>query len=245
MAKQKLTPAQQEVLERMQEKRRKGIGVDADVGAAEDESYGHQATSSRSKRAKKPSQLAALQSELEETQAQLVEFRDQLSTMEAAWLLGYLRQQKIDNPSGTIDLFAARALYRRNDTESFVAAEASTPEMTRYAMQAAERRALLLATPVVTDLPRLNTLNMKQLTAQMRIHWQIFKDPVLSAIPNKAVLGRKPVMLSAVKEAVGRYIAQMADARRQLLDGSDLGGEGESDGDDGEEWAGVGDAGNM
>ncbi|KAJ7067552.1 hypothetical protein C8F01DRAFT_980134 [Mycena amicta] len=161
--------------------------------------------------------------------------------------LGFLRQQKLKNPAGTIELFSARAMYRHNGTEEFISAHASTREMTVYAMRetrkldgsgsqrkfrferaqrlmnkaaenkarrerhlqkVADRRAALLATPVIVDIPKLNMLNLKQLTAQMRIHWQIFKDPELVAIPNKAVLSRKSDMLKAVKAAVARYLVR-------------------------------------
>ncbi|KAJ7609683.1 hypothetical protein FB45DRAFT_762049, partial [Roridomyces roridus] len=71
--------------------------------------------------------------------------------------------------------------------------------------EAAERRAELLATPVIMETPKLNMLTLAQLTAQMRIHWRIFEDPVLTAIPNKNMLKLKADMLTAVKAAVGRH----------------------------------------
>ncbi|KAJ7049315.1 hypothetical protein C8F01DRAFT_1093502 [Mycena amicta] len=155
--------------------------------------------------------------------------------------LGFLRQQKLKNPAGTVDFFCARALYRRNGTEDFISAHASSREMVIYAMRetrkqdasgsmkifrqdraqrlikkaadnkqrrerhrqkVAERLALLLATPVIVDGLKLNRLTVKELTAQMRIHWRVFQDPVLVAIPNKSVLSRKADMLAAVKAAV-------------------------------------------
>ncbi|KAJ7198293.1 hypothetical protein GGX14DRAFT_666455, partial [Mycena pura] len=162
-------------------------------------------------------------------------------------LLGYTRKQKQNSPSGTIGLFAARAMYRRNDTEDFISAHANNRDLTLYAIQEArkrdasgsnkefreerakrliaratenkarrdkrlqeeaERRAKLLAAPVITATAKLDTLTLKQLNEQMRIHWRIHKDPVLTAIPNKSVLKRKSDMLSAVKGAVERYLTR-------------------------------------
>nr|GAT46804.1 predicted protein [Mycena chlorophos] len=198
-------------------------------------------------------------------------------------LLGYSRQQKLKNPSGTIKLFRARAMYRRNGTEDFIAAHASGRDMTVWAMrearredgdgsekdfrlerakrmiakatanvarlekrrqEEAERRALLIATPVILEAPKLNMLTVKQLTAQMRIHWQIFKDPVLVAIPNKGVLKKKEPLLRAVKEAVVRHLIRMDNARRQRENSAepdelDIHNDEDEDMDDGSEWGGI------
>ncbi|KAJ7635087.1 hypothetical protein FB45DRAFT_744511 [Roridomyces roridus] len=159
-------------------------------------------------------------------------------------ILAFARKQKSSNPAGSISLFAARAMYRQNETEDWIAANTNTDEMTVYAMrearkrdsdgsnkkfrleeaerliqkaraqqdrrqkhleEEAQRRAKLLATPVILETPRLNMLTVKDLTIQMCIHWRVFEDPVLVAIPNKSVLKRKADMLSAVKAAVARY----------------------------------------
>ncbi|KAJ7203738.1 hypothetical protein GGX14DRAFT_461046, partial [Mycena pura] len=170
-----------------------------------------------------------------------------LITHSCSGLLGYTRKQKQNSPSGTIGLFAARAMYRRNDTEDFISAHANNRDLTLYAIrearkrdasgsnkefreerakqliaratenrarrdkhlqEEAERRAKLLAAPVVTETATLSTLTLKQLNEQMRIHWRIHKDTVLTAIPNKSVLKRKSDMLSAVKGAVERYLTR-------------------------------------
>ncbi|KAJ7210374.1 hypothetical protein GGX14DRAFT_625342 [Mycena pura] len=175
-------------------------------------------------------------------------------------LLGYTRKQKQNSPSGTIGLFAARAMYRRNDTEDFISAHANNRDLTLYAIreackrdasgsnkefreerakrliaratenkarrdkrlqEEAERRAKLLAAPVITATAKLDTLTLKQLNEQMRIHWRIHKDPVLTTLPNKSVLKRKSDMLSAVKGAVERYLTRMENAERQRLESED------------------------
>ncbi|KAF7304432.1 hypothetical protein HMN09_00845400 [Mycena chlorophos] len=168
-------------------------------------------------------------------------------------LLGYTRQKKLKNPSGTIKLFRAQAMYRNNGTEDFITAHANSREMTVYAMREArkedgdgsekkfrleraekliqkatdnkarrekwlqdeaDRRAKLLSTPVILEVPKLNVLSVKQLDAQMKIHWRIFKDPILTAIPNKKILSKRAPLLTAVKEAVARHIIRVNSGNR-------------------------------
>ncbi|KAJ7054869.1 hypothetical protein C8F01DRAFT_1322340 [Mycena amicta] len=193
--------------------------------------------------------------------------------------LGFLRQQFLKNPAGTIDFFRARAMYRRNNTESMAVyamretrkqdssgsqkqfrlehanrliqkATTNNGKRERRLQEEADRRARLLATPVITQIPKLNMLNVKQLTAQMQIHWRIFKDPILCAIPNKSILKKKADLLAAVKGAVARYLIRTKNARRTRLQGDDTDAELEdsaesdtdtSDLDSADAWGGIDD----
>nr|GAT45235.1 predicted protein [Mycena chlorophos] len=129
----------------------------------------------------------------------------------------------------------------------------------KWLQDEADRRAKLLSTPVILEVPKLNVLSVKQLDAQMKIHWRVFKDPILTAIPNKKILSKRAPLLTAVKEAVARHIIRyllfswlhrvsdpvphrMRIARRQQRseeDGERLETDDESDSDDGSEWDGI------
>ncbi|KAJ7058635.1 hypothetical protein C8F01DRAFT_1255784 [Mycena amicta] len=106
-----------------------------------------------------------------------------------------------------LDASGAEKKFRSDCADRLITtAAARKSQCARTLQKQAERRAVLLATPVIVDIPRLNRMTVPQLTAQMKIHWQIFQDPVLMAIKNKSVLSRKTDMLTAVKAAVKRYL---------------------------------------